>query len=277
MNLLAQACCFDTSPLHPGGTVDDRMHAIYTAVFLSSVVLGVVVTALIVYAAFRFRRRHDSDEPRQFHGNTKLEIGWTILPLVVFLSLFAFTAANMPFINDIPKGALDAAASGNQGSVVTVIGQQFSWTFDYGTTSSGKRIQSFATLYVPANADTGLYLVSTDPPCGTNEQPASTEDNQEHDYARAIANKGCGVNHSFYVPSLAGQMNAIPGQINILWLNAREGTYYVQCTELCGVGHAQMTFNVIALPSNKFQSCVYGSPDGVISPSSPSCTNGGGS
>lgn len=277
MNLLAQACCVDTSPLHSGGTVDDRMQAIYTAVFWSSVVLGVIVTALIVYAAFRFRRRHDGDEPRQFHGNTRLEIGWTILPLVVFLSLFAFTAANMPFINDIPKGSLDAAASGNQGSVITVIGQQFSWTFDYGTTSSGKRIQSFATLYVPENTDTGLYIVSTDPPCGTNEKPVSSEDNQEHDYARAIANRGCGVNHSFYVPSLAGQMNAIPGQVNTLWLSAREGSYYGQCTELCGVGHAQMTFTVVALPSNKFQSCVYGSPDGVISPSSPSCSNGGGS
>lgn len=277
MNLLAQACCVDTSPLHSGGPVDDRMQSIYTAVFWSSVVLGVLVTALIVYAAFRFRRRHDSDEPRQFHGNTKLEIGWTILPLVVFLSLFGFTAANMPFINDIPKGALDAAAAGNQGSVVTVIGQQFSWTFDYGSTSSGKRIQSFATLYVPEDTDTGFYVVSTDPPCGTNEQPVSGAANPERGYAQGIAAKGCGVNHSWYVPSLAGQINAIPGQVNEIWFNARQGSYYGQCTELCGVGHKEMTFTVVALPTNKFQSCVFGSPDGVISASSPSCTNGGGS
>ena len=263
MNLLAQAaCCVDTSPLHSGGLVDDRMQSIYTAVFWSSVVLGVVVTALILYAAFRFRRRHNSDEPRQFHGNTKLEIGWTLLPLIVFLSLFGFTAANMPFINDTPADA----------STVTVIGQQFSWTFDYGATSSGTRVQSFATLYVPEGSDVGLQIVSTDPPCTTKPNVASGQT-----YAQAISKQGCGVNHSFYVPSLAGQMNAIPGQVNTLWLNAREGSYYGQCTELCGVGHPQMTFTVVALPSNKFQSCVFGSPTGVISPSSPACTNGGGS
>lgn len=273
MNLLAQTCCVDTSPLHSGGAVDDRMQAIYTAVFWSSVVLGVVVAGLIVYAAFRFRRRSDADQPRQFHGNVRLEIGWTLLPLVVFLALFGFTAANMPFINDIPQDALSASA--NSGSLVTVIGQQFSWTFDYGSTSSGKRIQSFATLYVPENTDVGLYIASTDPPCGTKVQPVSAADNPEKGYAQAISDKGCGVNHSFYVPSLAGQMNAIPGQVNTLWINARQGTYYGQCTELCGVGHPQMTFSIVSLPSNKFQSCVFGSPTGAINPSSPACSNGG--
>ncbi|HEX6538614.1 MAG TPA: cytochrome c oxidase subunit II transmembrane domain-containing protein [Candidatus Dormibacteraeota bacterium] len=277
MNLLAQACCVDTSPLHSGGAVDDRMQSIYTAVFWSSVVLGVLVAGLIVYAAFRFRRRRNAEEPRQFHGNTKLEIGWTLLPLVVFLSLFGFTAANMPFINDVPADTNSAAANFNGAPNVTVIGQQFSWTFDYGASSSGKRIQSFATLYVPEDTDIALNIVSTDPPCNTKVQPESGASDPEKGYAQAISKQGCGVNHSFYVPSLAGQMNAIPGQVNNLWINARQGSYYGQCTELCGVGHPQMTFTVVALPSNKFQSCVLGSPNGVITPSSPACTNGGGS
>ncbi|MBV8194318.1 MAG: hypothetical protein JOY80_02190 [Candidatus Dormibacteraeota bacterium] len=262
MNLLAQACCVDTSPLHSGGTVDDTMQSVYTAVFWCSVGLGILVAGLILYAAFRFRRRRDDDEPRQFHGNTRLEIGWTLLPLVAFLSLFAFTAANMPFINDTPASAPMS---------VTVIGQQFSWTFDYGTAPNGARVQSFSTLYVPENTDVGLQVVSTDPPCTTKPAPSSGQS-----YAQSISAQGCGVNHSFYVPSLAGQMNAIPGQVNTLWLNAREGKYYGQCTELCGVGHAQMTLTVVALPNNLFQSCVFGSPKGVITPSSPACSPGGG-
>ena len=272
MNLLAQACCVDTSPLHSGGIVDDRMQQVYTAVFWASVVLGVVVAALIVYAAFRFRRRRDSDEPRQFHGNTKLEIGWTLLPLAVFLSLFGFTAVNMPFINDAPADTSPSSTNYNGAPNVTVIGVQFSWSFDYGASSAGKRIQSFATLYVPENTDIRLDVVSTDPPCSTKPTQKSGQT-----FPQAIAAQGCGVNHSFYVPSLAGQLNAIPGQVNTLWLNARQGTYYGQCTELCGVGHAQMTFTVVALPSNKFQSCVLGDPNGVITPSSPACSNGGGS
>ncbi|MBV8084508.1 MAG: cytochrome c oxidase subunit II, partial [Chloroflexi bacterium] len=90
-----------------------------------------------------------------------------------------------------------------------------------------------------------------------------------------ISGEGCGVNHSFYVPSLAGQMNAIPGQVNNLWLNARPGTYYGQCTELCGVGHAKMLITVISLPQNQYQSCVFGNPNGSIDPTSPACQAGG--
>ena len=263
MNLLAQACCVDTSPLHSGGMVDDRIQMVYTAVFWSSVVLGVFVAGLIVYAAFRFRRRADDDEPRQFHGNTRLEVGWTLLPLFVFLSLFALTAANMPFINDTPASAPMS---------VTVIGQQFSWTFDYGTTPSGGRVQSFGTLYVPVDTEVGLRIVSTDPPCRTKPSVGSGQT-----YAAAVSAQGCGVNHSFYVPSLAGQMNAIPGQVNNLWLSAHQGTYYGQCTELCGIGHAQMTLTIVALPSNQFQSCVFGTPSGTVNPQSTACSVKGGS
>ena len=70
--------------------------------------------------------------------------------------------------------------------------------------------------------------------------------------AEAISNQGCGVNHSFYVPSLAGQINALPGQTNHMWLQARLGHYYGQCTELCGTGHATMLLEVVAMPQAKF-------------------------
>jgi cytochrome c oxidase subunit II len=257
--LLAQTCCVDTSPLHSGGAVDDTMQFLFTWVFWLSVVLGVIVAGLLLYAYFRFRRRSDDDEPAQVHGNTRLEIAWTIVPLVIFLSLFGLTAYNMPFVNDTPAAAPMS---------VTVIGQQFSWTFDYGGGQTGKRVQSFGTLYVPMNTQVGLQVVSTDPPCTTH--PTLT---QGQAYSSAISAQGCGVNHSFFVPSLAGQINAIPGQVNHLWLNARQGTYYGQCTELCGVGHAQMLLTVIALPMNDFESCVFGNP--TINPSSPSCKAGG--
>ena len=70
-------------------------------------------------------------------------------------------------------------------------------------------------------------------------------------------------------------MNAIPGDVNTAPIQARQGTYYGQCTELCGVGHATMVFTVVALPMNQFQSCVFGNPSGSIDPASKSCTLGG--
>jgi cytochrome c oxidase subunit 2 len=93
--------------------------------------------------------------------------------------------------------------------------------------------------------------------------------------AQAIANEGCGVNHSFFAPSLGQQMNAIPGDVNTAPIQARQGTYYGQCTELCGVGHWTMVFTVIALPMNQFQSCVFGAPSGSIDTKSAACNLGG--
>jgi cytochrome c oxidase subunit II len=260
VNLLAQTCCVDTSPLHSGGAVDDTMQFVYTWVFWLSVALGTFVALLLLYAYFRFRRRSDDDDPEQFHGNTRLEITWTAIPLAVFLSLFGLTAFNMGFVNDVPASTTNIT--------VGVIGQQFSWTFDYGADSSGKRVQSFGTLYVPQDTNVALQVVSTDPPC--NPKPTVS---QGQTFTQVLSAEGCGVNHSFYVPSLAGQINAIPGQVNHMWVNARSGTYYGQCTELCGVGHPQMLVTVVALSPNNYQSCVFGSPS--INPSSPACKPGG--
>lgn len=262
MSLLAQTCCVpNTGPLTPGGSIGDTGQLIYSVVFWASVALGTIVAGLLVYAYFRFRRRSDDDEPTQFHGNTRLEIAWTLVPLAVFLSLFGLTAANMPFVNDIHAGSPYQ---------VTVVGVQFSWTFDYGTTANGKRIQSPTILFLPDATDVGLDIVSSDPPCNLKPVPGSNQT-----FAEAISAQGCGVNHSLYLPSLGQQMNALPGQVNHAPINARTGTYYGQCTELCGTGHAQMTLTVVALPMNKFQSCVFGNPNGTIDPKSAACKPGG--
>ena len=151
---------------------------------------------------------------------------------------------------------------------VTVIGQQFSWTFDYTGrhTSSGNDVQSFTTLHVPADTPVDLQVVSTDPPCVTKPHGAAAERRRRpgapppcsqklstgESLANAISDQGCGVNHSFYVPSLAGQINALPGQTNHMWLQARAGHYYGQCTELCGTGHASMLLEVVSEPQAQF-------------------------
>ncbi|MDQ6847751.1 MAG: hypothetical protein M3019_09260 [Candidatus Dormibacteraeota bacterium] len=261
MNLLATTIV-DTSPYHPGGPVADSMKFVFNWVLLASIVLGLFTVVMLVYSMFRFRRKHDEDEPPQFHGNTRLELFWTAVPLAVFLSLFGLTVSQMGFINDAP--ASTAAAPVMQ---VTVIGQQFSWTFDYtgSHTSTGNDVQSFTVLHVPADTPVDLQVVSTDHPCitkpyaagssGAASQAAATMQQKLRNgetLANAISDQGCGVNHSFYIPSLAGQINALPGQTNHMWLQARAGHYYGQCTELCGTGHASMLLEVISQPRAQF-------------------------
>jgi cytochrome c oxidase subunit 2 len=252
----------DTSPAHPGGPVADHMLFVFNWVLAASLVLGIFTAVMLLYSMFRFRRKSDDDEPSQFHGNTRLELFWTAVPLAVFMSLFGLTVSQMGFINDAP-----ASTAANPVMNVTVIGQQFSWTFDYQgqKTASGNDVQSFTTLYVPANVAVNLQVVSTDPPCvikpiitsgspdvATRAAALRQKVNSGTSIADAISDEGCGVNHSFYVPSLAGQVNAIPGQTNHLWLEARLGHYYGQCTELCGTGHATMLLEVVAMPQAQF-------------------------
>jgi len=195
------------------------MQFVYGWVFWVSIVLGVLVAGALLYAMFKFRRR-DEEDPPQFHGNTKLELTWTAIPFLIFVSLFGITLANMGFIDTAPEGAMQ----------VHVVGKQFSWTFEYAGKhgrTSGKDVKSLTTLKIPADTPVALDLTSPD------------------------------VNHSFYVPSLAGQVNAIPGQTNHMWLEAREGHYYGQCTELCGNNHAGMLLEVDSMPKAKFQEWLY--------------------
>lgn len=253
----------DSSSYHPGGPVADSMHFVFNWVMIASLVLGAFTTVMLVYSMVRFRRKHDDEEPRQFHGNTRLELFWTAVPLAVFMSLFGLTVSQMGFINDAP-----ASTASQPVMNVTVIGQQFSWTFDYAgkKNTKGNDVQSVTTLYVPADTPVNLQVVSTDPPCVTqpNALGAVTADQAARitqlsgqlaagvSLPDAISSQGCGVNHSFFVPSLAGQINAIPGQTNHLWLQARIGHYYGQCTELCGTGHASMLLEVVAESQSDF-------------------------
>jgi cytochrome c oxidase subunit 2 len=252
----------DTSPYHPGGPVADSMQFVFNWVLGASVVLGLFTAVMLLYSMFRFRRKRDDEEPSQFHGNTRLELFWTAVPLAVFMSLFGLTVSQMGFINDAP-----ASTAAQPVMQVTVIGQQFTWTFDYTAqkNSTGNDVQSFTTLYVPANVPVNLQVVSTDPPCvirpnGSTTTAAAAQKaatlrqrlSTGESLADAISSEGCGVNHSFYVPSLAGQINALPGQTNHMWLEARVGHYYGQCTELCGTGHATMLLEVVAMPQAQF-------------------------
>ena len=261
MNPLATSLV-DTSPYHPGGPVADSMKFVFNWVLIASLILGGFTTAMLLYSMFRFRRKHDDDDPKQFHGNTRLELFWTAVPLAVFMSLFGLTVSQMGFINDAP-----ASTAAHPVMNVTVIGQQFSWTFDYTGqhNTAGNDVQSFTILYVPADTPVNLQVVSTDPPCVTkpnltvaNATSAQAAAQLRHklttgeSLADAISDQGCGVNHSFYVPSLAGQINALPGQTNHMWLQARIGHYYGQCTELCGIGHARMLLEVVAESQSQF-------------------------
>ena len=136
----------DVSPLNPAGPNAQDIVSVYTSIFWLAMAVLVIVGGLIVYAALRFRRRDDR-EPDQVHGNTRLEIVWTAIPIVIVSFLFIRTALRMDYVRNGPPPNL----------TVQVTGIQWAWSYKYpnGKTSNG-------TLTIPVGQVVELQVTSRD-------------------------------------------------------------------------------------------------------------------
>lgn len=214
--LLAAGCASDApqSAIDPAGDPARQLHSLFVPVVWVALVVFVLVQGLIVFAVIRWRRRStddDEDMPVQLHGNTKLEIGWTILPALVLGLVAVFTVPVVFDLFDQPDDAL----------VVDVTGAKFWWGFGYpaGQEEFGIRdgIVTANELHIPAGQPVFLTLTSPD------------------------------VIHSFWAPRLNGKRDVVPGRVHTWSLEADEpGAYSGQCAEFCGTSHANMRLKVVA-------------------------------
>jgi cytochrome c oxidase subunit 2 len=191
---------------------------LFIALTYVSFVIFTVVMVAMGYSLWKFRQRGPSDlrDGDPTHGNTVLEICWTIVPLII-VAVFGVWAAKI--LNDN-----EAQAAG--GRVISVIG--YSFAFDYRYDSDGGFTRNDG-LYVPVGEPITLHMIT---PLYT---PGST--NLE-------------VIHSFWVPEWGVKQDATPGvvgkKVGTTYVKpTRIGTYEVQCTELCGSGHGEMHFKNI--------------------------------
>jgi cytochrome c oxidase subunit II len=220
--LLLSACAADApqDTLDPAGPIARTIDNLVNPVFIVAAVVFVLVEFGVLYLALKFRQRKDDDPdelPGQTHGNTKLEIGWTVLPALL-LGFVAFATLATLFDIDNTK---------DDGLTVQVTGQQWWWEFTYDTDGDGEftdeDVLTANDLVIPAGQNVGLEIQSRD------------------------------VIHSFWIPRLNGKKDAVPGRTHPLTINADEpGTYVGQCTEFCGLSHAYMRQRVVALPEDEF-------------------------
>jgi cytochrome c oxidase subunit II len=204
---------------------------------IAAAVVGAIVWGLITVAILRFRRRpRDAGTvPPQLADSRRLEIAWTILPIVTVLGLFALTL--------VALGKVDARAVSPR-VTVDVIAYRWHWRFDYagaGVSVSGTLDQP-AELVLPAGEPVHIVLTSAD------------------------------VAHSFFVPQFLFKRDAIPGRPNEFDFTITEpGTYAGQCAEFCGVFHDRMLLVVRALSRAGFDAWLAGqapatTPSGTPSP-----------
>jgi cytochrome c oxidase subunit 2 len=214
-------------PKSGGSPNADQIHSLYTIVLYIAIVVFVVVEGTLAYALWKFRAKKGA-VAAQFHGNTRLEIGLTAGAAGILLVLAIVTFVKLPSIIDPPNSdptglVLSASLSkpnppDGKKLIVCVQGRQYIWRYTYGNDC---RYNSFFTrlpysyqeMVVPAHTTVVLDIQSTD------------------------------VIHSWWIPSLGGKVDAVPGFTTYTWFKAPHAgsLYHGQCAQLCGTNHAAMT------------------------------------
>ena len=238
---VAAACAPNAtqSALEPAGPYAQKGYDLFVPVFWVAVGIFVIVEGLLLLFVVRYRRRRNrADVPPQVHGNTRLEIAWTILPALILAGVAVPTVATIWDLAAEPEGDV---------LQVTVLAHQWWWEFDY----PDEGIVTANELHIPTGRP--VYLTMCAVGLGYNQQIAPSTCQKQP------AAVGDAVIHSFWVPELAGTQDVIPGRTTYLTIQADEpGTYFGQCKEFCGLSHAYMKFRVIAHDAAGFDEWVAG-------------------
>jgi cytochrome c oxidase subunit 2 len=227
--------------------LSQEMYALHMEVFWICVGIAVVVFGAMIYSLLKFRKSQGAVADTTMLHSTKVEIVWTIIPVVI-LVVMAVPAADM---------ILKIEDSRDAGLSIKVTGYQWKWEYQYMDAAEG--IDFFSTLARASNFARELhsgidpksvdnYLLDVDKPMvvpsGTKVRLLLTSDD---------------VIHAWWVPDFGAKRSAIPGYVNEIWFKVepgKEGTYRGQCAALCGRDHGFMPVVVQVLTPDDFQKWV---------------------
>ena len=218
-NLVATLADTGLQPVNPADSPNvDRINHSYWLIFALTVPIFLIVEGALVYFIVRYRRRgraRDVEGP-QVRGHTRLELMWTVVPVLIVTGIIAFVFYKLPGIEDVPRA--EAAAGPLE---VDVEGRQYYWRYVYPNGAI-----SWDTLYAPVGR----------PVVARIKAPAYD------------------VIHSWWIPSLGGKFDAIPGQTVETWFQARRtGTFEGQCGEYCGIQHGAMLARATILSRDEYE------------------------
>ncbi|MEY3676824.1 MAG: hypothetical protein RL351_51 [Actinomycetota bacterium] len=197
----------------------DRITGLWTTSWIVLWGIGIIAWGLMFYAVIVYRRRKgETGLPPQLRYNNPIEALFTVVPLIITIGFFAFTARDLAAIEE---------PTANPDVTIQVIAKQWSWDFNYvngNVYDSGIQSQfdgeegseaALPTLYLPVNKSVKVDLSARD------------------------------VIHSFWVIDFLYKKDMFPGRTNHMYFTPQvEGTYKGKCAELCGEYHSMMLFNV---------------------------------
>ena len=201
-------------------------------------VIVLFVTALLAYCIVRYNRRANPD-PAAFTHNTPIEIAWTVGPILILVFIGAFSLPVLFKQQEIPESAL----------TIKVTGYQWYWGYEY----------------VGEELEYDSYMIGSPFTGGDNRMSPEVEEQlveagfTKEDFLLATDTSvivpvgktvvmqvtAADVIHSWTIPAFGVKQDAVPGRLAELWFNAeKEGIYFGQCSELCGLAHAYMPITV---------------------------------
>jgi cytochrome c oxidase subunit 2 len=210
-----------------------QIDSLHDLLLIIITLIALFVLGLLAYVMWRFNEKRNPRPSKTAH-NTVIEVLWTVAPVVI-LVIIAIPSFRLLYFAD---RTADAEMT------LKAIGRQWYWSYEYPDHGN---FTFDATMVADGDLQEGqLRLLETDNrvvvPVDTNVRLLVT---------------GADVIHAFAIPSFGVKLDAVPGKVNETWFRVtREGVFYGQCSELCGVGHAYMPIVVEAVSTEKFQQWV---------------------
>lgn len=225
------------STLQPAGEVAKKQFDLMVLSTIIMVGVIIVVTVLFLIVLFRFRRKDDTI-PKQVEGNHRLEIIWTVIPIILLLILAVptvtatFDLADVSPMDEINEdGKTDVL-------VINVRANLYWWEFEY----PNEEIITGQELVVPTDEKVYFNLKASD------------------------------VKHSFWIPAVGGKLDTNTDNVNRFWLEFNSekadeagNLFYGKCAELCGPSHALMDFKVKTVSRAEFDQWVL-DMQGIVEP-----------
>ncbi len=220
--VLVAGCAADQYPqstLHPHGDFAKMVDGLFFTTVGWATVIFIGVESALLYAVWRFRGKPDDPEPKQTHGNTLVEIVWTVIPAAVLAFVAVPTVKTIFATAQIPEASLERG----EPLKVEVVGHQWWWEFRYPDLG----IVTANELHVPVGRTVDLRMKTAD------------------------------VLHSFWIPQFAGKRDVFPNRETRLWFTADSaGAYPGACAEFCGLQHGRMDFYVMVNEPAQFDDWV---------------------
>lgn len=214
--------------------VMDAIHGLHNYLLVIITAITLFVLGLLIYVCVRFNAKANPTPSKTTH-NTFLEVAWTVVPILILVTIAIPSFRLIYFQREIPQADLTIKATGHQ----------WYWSYEYPD-QDGISFDSAMLTDAEAAEKNLPRLLATD-----NEVVVPTGK-----IVRLIVTAG-DVIHGWTIPSFGAKIDAIPGRLNEEWFKVeKDGVYYGQCSELCGKDHAFMPIMVRAVPQADFDAWV---------------------